>query len=60
MGRGWVALLMEPMIRTTCLCVCVQEHVCVHNFENIHTVGKHNTRTLRRSNNPCASDYNRD
>ena len=27
MGRGWVSLLMGPMIRTTCLCVCVC--VCV-------------------------------
>lgn len=38
MGKGWVSLLMGPMIRTTCLCVCVCTGICVHNSVNIHSL----------------------
>lgn len=38
--KGWVSLLMGPMIKTTCVCVTLLTALGVHNSENVHSLGE--------------------
>lgn len=49
--KGWVSLLMGPMIKTTCVCVwhCSLPYVCI-TLRTYTVLEKPNTHTIRRSN----------